>query len=118
LSQAERDRQQAAEWTHFYTELHDAPEPHTYRHAYAPDVEVTDGIGTWRGLAAWSAHEREAITLGVRATIVGVVAGAGVTVLEIDFRNPASAADHCPPRSTFVHRLVDGRSRRLDIHYV
>ena len=41
-----------------------------------------------------------------------------ITVLEIDFLNPDSAADHCPPRSTFVHRLSSGRSRRLDIHYV
>jgi hypothetical protein len=66
----------------------------------------------------WSAHEREAIDLGVRATIVGLVAGPDHTILEIDFTNPASAHDHCPHRSTFVHRLVAGRSRRRDIHYV
>jgi hypothetical protein len=30
----------------------------------------------------------------------------------------ARAPDHCPPRSTFVHHLADGRSKRLDIHYV
>jgi len=56
--------------------------------------------------------------LGVRAQIVGIWAGSDLTILEIDFTNPAWAAGHCPPRSTFVHRLADGRSKRLDIHYV
>jgi Sigma-70, region 4 len=54
----------------------------------------------------------------VRAKIVGVWASSDLTILEIDFINPAWAADHCPPRSTFVHHLTDGRSKRLDIHYV
>jgi hypothetical protein len=66
----------------------------------------------------WSAHEREAIEIGVRANIVGLVASRDFTVLDIDFANPAWAHDHCPPRSTFVHRLTAGRSRRLSIHYV
>jgi RNA polymerase sigma factor (sigma-70 family) len=118
LSHAVREREQRAEWEGFYRNLHDAPEPRSYRDTYAPDVQVTDGIGSWRGLTDWSAHERDAITLGVRASIVGLVAGEDLTILEIDFHNPASASDHCPPRSTFVHRLSSGRSRRLDIHYV
>jgi len=54
----------------------------------------------------------------VRASIIGLVADAGLTIVKIDFHNPANAADHCPPRSTFVHRLSAGRSRRLDIHDV
>lgn len=115
---AARTRQQGAEWQGFYDALHDAPVPRTYRDRYAPDVEVADGVGSWRGIDEWSAHEREAIALGVRADIVGIVAGADVTVLEIDFVNPTWASDHCPPRSTFVHHLSSGRSRRLDIHYV
>jgi RNA polymerase sigma factor (sigma-70 family) len=115
---AAREREQLSEWMGFYAELHDAPVPRTYREAYAPDVSVTDGMGTWRGLVEWSAHEREAITLGVRAEIVGLTAGADITVLEIDFTNPECAEDHCPPRSTFVHRLSSGRSRQLDIYYV
>jgi RNA polymerase sigma-70 factor (ECF subfamily) len=118
LSQAERERQQRAEWEDFYAELHRAPQLRTYRDTYALDVQVSDGNGRWRGLVEWSEHEREAITLGVRAEIVGLVAGAGVTVLEIDFTNPPWAGDHCPPRSTFVHHLNDRRSRRLDICYV
>ena len=56
--------------------------------------------------------------LGVRARIVGLVASRDITVIEIDFTNPDWASDHCPPRSTFVHRLAGGRSRRVDIHYV
>jgi RNA polymerase sigma-70 factor (ECF subfamily) len=112
----ERDRRQ--QWEQFYADLHEAPLPRTYQPWYAADVEVTDGVGRWRGVEAWSAHERDAIALGVRATIVGLVAARDVTILEIDFANPAAAADHCPPRSTFVHHLSSGRSRRLAIHYV
>ena len=85
---------------------------------YAPDVEVTDRNGRWHGVQEWSNHEREAIVLGVRAQLVDLVASADITVIEIDFANPDWASDHCPPRSTFVHRLADGRSQRLDIHYV
>jgi len=115
---ADLERRRRSEWEGFYVELHNAPVPDTYRYSYAPDVEVTDRVGLWRGLEEWSAHEREAIDLGVRANIVGLVASRDLTVLDIDFTNPAWADDHCPPRSTFVHRLTAGRSRRLDIHYV
>lgn len=118
LSQVELERNRRADWEGFYAELHERPVPRTYRSAYTPDVEVTDRNGLWRGLREWSAHEREAILLGVRARIVGLVASRNVTVIEIDFTNPEWAADHCPPRSTFVHRLAGGRSHRLDIHYV
>lgn len=118
LSQVELERDRRADWEGFYAELHERPVPRTYRGTYAPDVVVTDRNGHWRGLREWSAHEREAILLGVRARIVGLVASRNVTVIEIDFTNPDWAADHCPPRSTFVHRLANGRSHRLDIHYV
>lgn len=118
LSQVELERNRRADWEGFYAELHERPVPRTYRETYMPDVVVTDRNGYWRGLREWSAHEREAILLGVRARIVGLVASRNVTVIEIDFTNPDWAADHCPPRSTFVHRLADGRSHRLDIHYV
>jgi RNA polymerase sigma factor (sigma-70 family) len=107
-----------SEWEDFYATLHEAPIIPTYRHTYAPDVEVSDRIGRWRGLPEWSSHEREAIEVGVRATIIGLVASHDVTVIEIDFTNPTWADDHCPPRSTFVHHLAAGRTQRLDIHYV
>jgi RNA polymerase sigma-70 factor (ECF subfamily) len=118
FAQADLERQRRQEWEDFYATLHEAPVPRTYRATYEPGIEVTDGVGRWRGIEEWSAHEREAIALGVRARIIGLIAGRDVTILEIDFTNPAWAADHCPPRSTFVHRLDGGRSRRLDIHYV
>lgn len=118
LSHADLQRQRRSEWEDFYAELHQAPVAETYRATYAPQVEVSDGVGRWRGVMEWSTHEREAIEIGVRATIVGVVASRDITVLDIDFTNPAWADDHCPPRSTFVHRLSAGRSRRLDIRYV
>jgi RNA polymerase sigma-70 factor (ECF subfamily) len=118
LSYADLERARRLEWEDFYERLHEAPEPRTYRDTYAPDIQVTDQVGRWQGIDDWSAHEREAIGLGVRARIVGLVAGRDLTILELDFANPAWASDHCPPRSTFVHRLSSGRSRRLDIHYV
>ena len=118
LTRTEREREQRAEWEGFYRALHDAPVPRTYMNTYSRDVKVTDGFGTWQGVTDWSAHEREAITLGVRASIIGLIASPDLTVLEIDFHNPPGASDHCPPRSTFVHHLSSGRSQRLDIHYV
>jgi RNA polymerase sigma-70 factor (ECF subfamily) len=118
LSQAGLEAARRAQWEHFYAELHKTPVPRTYRDTYAADVEVRDTAGRWSGIDAWSAHERAAIVLGVRAQIVGVWASRDLTILEVDFTNPARAPDHCPPRSTFVHRLADGRSKRLGIHYV
>ncbi|HEY7073220.1 MAG TPA: sigma-70 family RNA polymerase sigma factor [Acidimicrobiales bacterium] len=118
LSHASLQRSRRAQWEQFYAELHRTPQPRTYRDAYTPDVQVTDHVGTWAGIEDWAAHEREAIQLGVRATIVDLVAGPDHTILEIDFTNPDWAQDHCPPRSTFVHQITAGRSRRLDIHYV
>jgi RNA polymerase sigma-70 factor (ECF subfamily) len=118
LALIQLQRSRSSDWEGFYAELHEAPVPSTYRDRYAADVEVTDRTGRWQGVDAWSAHEREAIEIGVRANIVGLVASRDVTVLDIDFINPSWADDHCPPRSTFVHHLAEGRSRRLQIHYV
>jgi RNA polymerase sigma-70 factor (ECF subfamily) len=118
LSHVDLERTRRAEWEEFYNELHQVPRPRTYRDTYTREVEVTDRVGQWHGIDEWSAHEREAIELGVRARIVGLVASQDFTVLDIDFANPAWADDHCPPRSTFVHHLAAGRTRRLEIHYV
>jgi RNA polymerase sigma-70 factor (ECF subfamily) len=118
ISRSDVERTRRAEWEGFYADVHEKPMPRTYRARYAPDVAVTDRSRRWHGVREWSEHEREAIALGVRARIVGLVASRDITVIEIDFMNPDWASDHCPPRSTFVHRLADGRSRRLDIHYV
>ncbi|HEY1514173.1 MAG TPA: sigma-70 family RNA polymerase sigma factor [Gaiellaceae bacterium] len=118
FARSQLERETRAEWEGFYEELHETPTARTYRLAYAPDVQVTDRNGSWHGVGDWSSHEREAIVLGVRAHIVDLVASRDITVIEIDFTNPDWASDHCPPRSTFVHRLAEGRSRRLDIHYV
>jgi RNA polymerase sigma factor (sigma-70 family) len=118
VSRDQLERNRRAEWEAFYAELHEKPVPRTYRASYSPDIEVTDRNGRWQGVREWSDHERKAIVLGVRARIVDLVASRDITVIEIDFTNPDWASDHCPPRSTFVHRLAGGRSRRLDIHYV
>jgi RNA polymerase sigma-70 factor (ECF subfamily) len=117
-SHAELEQSRLDDWAAFYALLHEAPMPRTYRDTYTDDVCVRAEDGCWRGINAWSAHEREAINLGVRAQLIGLVASNDTTVVDIDFHNPDWAADHCPPRATFVHRLERGRSRRLDIHYV
>jgi RNA polymerase sigma-70 factor (ECF subfamily) len=116
-SRADIEAAQRKHWETFYRALHEHPLPRTYKDVYAPDIDVRDAAGHWAGIREWSAHERKAIALGVRATIVGVLAGRDVTVLEIDFTNPAAQPDHCPPQATFVHGLDQGRSRHLRIHY-
>ena len=117
LSHAGIEAAQRRQWEEFYRIVHEQPAARTYQELFAPDVDVRDPGGQWHGINAWSAEEREAITLGVRATIVGVLASSNITVLEIDFSNPAAWPDHCPPQATFVHQVSNGRSRQLRIHY-
>ena len=117
MSHAGIEAAQRKQWEEFYRLVHEQPVARTYQELFAPDVDVRDPAGQWHGIKAWSAEEREAITLGVRAALVGVLASSNITVLEIDFSNPATWPDHCPPQATFVHRLSDGRSRQLRIHY-
>jgi RNA polymerase sigma-70 factor (ECF subfamily) len=113
--EAQADRREL--WEGFYRAVHERPAPAAYRDLYADDVDVRDRSGHWLGVETWSAHEREAISLGVRATVVDVLAGRHVTVVEVDFANPPAWPGHCPSQATFVHRLHEGRSRRLRIHY-
>jgi RNA polymerase sigma factor (sigma-70 family) len=117
LSHAVLEANERERWEGFYRVLHERPVPHTYRDLFVPAVDVSDRNGRWVGVDTWSAHEREAIALGVRAQIVGLLAAADVTVLEIDFTNPPATPGHCPPQATFVHRLDRSRSRHLRIHY-
>jgi RNA polymerase sigma-70 factor (ECF subfamily) len=44
------------------------------------------------------------IEVGVRLRLLRVVAGAGLTVVEGTFHNPADAPDHCPPFTSQVYR--------------
>jgi RNA polymerase sigma-70 factor (ECF subfamily) len=115
--QARLEASRRDEWESFYRELQKVPEPPTYLDLYRRDVTVRDSSGQWHGLDAWSAEERDAIQIGVRATLGGLVAGRDLTALEIHFHNPPQAPGHCPPSATFVHRLLHGRSARVDIHY-
>jgi RNA polymerase sigma-70 factor (ECF subfamily) len=112
LEMAQRER-----WERFYQVLQERPGPQTYRDVYASDVEVRDTTGHWSGIAEWSAHERTAIAVGVRARIVALLASPDITIVEIDFDNPDHWPDHCPRHATFVHRFSQGRSRHLTIHY-
>ena len=117
MSHADLQAARRTQWEEFYRLVHQQPVPRTYQELFAPDVDVRDPAGHWYGIQAWSAEERDAITLGVRASIVGVLASSEFTVVEIDFTNPARWPDHCPPQATFVHRVSNGRSRQLRIHY-
>lgn len=117
INHAEVEVEQRDRWEDFYRTLHERPAPRTYRALFATDVDVRDRHGHWVGVKAWSAEEREAITLGVRAKIVDLLAARSLLVLEIDFTNPPDWPDHCPPQATFVHQLEDGRSRQVRIHY-
>jgi hypothetical protein len=117
MSHADLEAAQRTRWEEFYRLVHQQPVPRTYQELFAPDVDVRDPAGHWYGIEAWSAEEHDAITLGVHASVVGVLASSELTVLEIDFSNPATWPDHCPPQATFVHRLSKGRSRQLRIHY-
>jgi RNA polymerase sigma-70 factor (ECF subfamily) len=116
-SRAALEAAQRDQWQAFYHALHERPLPRTYRDLFVPDIDVRDTAGHWVGTREWSAHERKAITLGVRATIVALLASRNLTILEIDFTNPPTHRHHCPPQATFVHLLDDGRSRNLRIHY-
>lgn len=116
-SRSDLEASRGEQWEAFYRTLHEHPTPRAYEELFVPDVDVRDRSGRWVGVEDWSAHERGAIALGVRATITGLLASRDVTVVEIDFTNPPTARDHCPPQATFVHRLDRGRSRQLRIHY-
>jgi RNA polymerase sigma-70 factor (ECF subfamily) len=117
LSHADLVAGQRQTWEDFYRMLHNAPEARTYQDLFAADIDVRDTVGHWHGIAEWAAEERKAISAGVRATLVEVLAGRDITVLEIDFSNPPDWPDHCPPQATFVHRLKSGQSAQLLIHY-
>ena len=116
-SHADLESAQRRRWDDFYRVLHDSPVPRTYTDLFARDVDVSDAAGCWHGIDQWSTEERAAISIGVRAKVVGLLASRDMTVLEIDFDNPPEWPGHCPPQATFVHRLHGGRSQRLRIHY-
>jgi len=56
------------------------------------------------GPAAITRSLADDIETGVRLNLLHVVAGAGLTVVEAAFVNPAAAPDHCPPLTTQVYR--------------
>jgi RNA polymerase sigma factor (sigma-70 family) len=56
------------------------------------------------GQAAITRGLAEDFEAGVRLSLLRVVAGAGLTVVEGAFHNPADAPDHCPPLTTQVYR--------------
>jgi len=116
-SHRQLEGEQREQWEDFYRTLHEHPTPRTYQDLFAQDVDVGDRSARWTCVRDWSAHEREAINLGVRATIVGLIASKDVTVIELDFTNPAAAPHHCPPQATFVHHRESGSSRCVRIHY-
>lgn len=61
------------------------------------------------GRAAIVRSLAEDLAAGIRLTLLRVVAGAGLTVVEGAFQNPADAPDHCPPFTTQVYRHRGGQ---------
>ena len=59
----------------------------------------------------------ETIAAGVRVHFTNIVAGAGVTIVEGDYENPASDPHHCPATHTEVHVHPDGPATRIILHY-
>ena len=112
------ESERRADWENFYDLVLHRPEPATYQPLFTSQVHISECGATWSGIDNWVAAERPAIELGVRASVVGVTASADLTVLEIDFANPSEAPDHCPPHTTFVHRLDRGRTKHLAIHHL
>lgn len=56
------------------------------------------------GQAAITRSLADDIETGVRLSLLRVVAGVGLTIVEGAFRNPAVAPDHCPPFTTQIYR--------------
>jgi RNA polymerase sigma factor (sigma-70 family) len=96
MSHADLQAAQRTQWEEFYRLVHRQPVPRTYRELFAPDVDVRDPAGHWYGIEAWSAEEREAITVGVQASIVGVLASSELTV--------GGAVTPRPPRAGLTRR--------------
>ena len=65
LTHAALEAARRTQWEEFYRLVHQQPVPRTYQELFAPDVDVRDPAGHWSGTDAWSAEERDAITLGV-----------------------------------------------------
>ena len=63
MSHASAAAAQRRQWNQFYRVLHERPIPRTYEELFAPEVDVRGPAGHWYGINAWSAEEREAITL-------------------------------------------------------
>ena len=67
-------------------------------------LTVANSDEVFVGQAAIARSLAEDLEAGVRLTLLRVVAGAGLTVVEGAFHNPGHAPDHCPPLTTQIYR--------------
>lgn len=67
-------------------------------------LTVATSAEVFVGPAAIIRSLAEDLEAGVRLRLLRVVAGAGLTVVEGAFQNPADAPDHCPPFTTQIYR--------------
>jgi RNA polymerase sigma-70 factor (ECF subfamily) len=59
----------------------------------------------------------ETIAAGVRVHLTGIVASAGVSIVEADYENPADDPHHCPATHTEVRFHPTGRTTRIILFY-
>ena len=90
-----------------------------YAEGCAPDTIVTAG---WRrsqlhGIANRKRDTVETFRNGVQVTLTGIVASTSVTILEIDFENPPTATELCPPKHTEVRFHPAGQTTRINLYY-
>lgn len=87
-------------------EYNSGDEPALLASALADGARLTVGGSdeVFVGQAAITRGLAEDLETGVRLSLIRVVAGTGLTVVEGAFRNPAAAPAHCPPFTTQVYR--------------
>jgi RNA polymerase sigma-70 factor (ECF subfamily) len=84
-------------------------DPDSYAEIFTPDVLVTSSSGAvLQGRAELHRWWEQDLADRVGYRLIDVAAGAGLTIVEAEFVNPADDPAHCPPTVTqvFVH---DGR---------
>ncbi|MFJ1767144.1 RNA polymerase sigma factor [Amycolatopsis sp. NPDC088138] len=83
---------------------------------WSPHVTLT-GQGRTGGRDLLLAAMDADLAAGVRQRPVHAVAGAGVTVWEMDLSNPRDDPAHCPPSVVWLMRTRDGRVDRLRLFH-
>ncbi|WP_109506578.1 RNA polymerase sigma factor [Nocardioides speluncae] len=99
-------REREEQFTAIVDEYNLGQEPALLAGALADGARLT-AAGTdavFVGPTAIARSLAEDLEAGVQLTLLRVVAGVGLTVVEGIFRNPTESPDHCPPLTTQIYR--------------